>query len=87
MKNKYKFPCEECISLAICVSATKLRCHSLMEFLNSYYVTAKYPTWPELTERLCEVLRGHWCTVALNDNVYMIQRSRRIDDSFRWEDI
>ena len=87
MQNKYKFPCEECISLAICVSAFKINCPMLMEFLNSYYVTAKYPTWPELTERLCEVLRGHWCTVALNDNVYMIQRSRRIDDSFRWEDI
>ena len=82
-----KCPCEECISLAICVSATKLRCPTLMEFLNAYYVTSKYPTWPELTEHLCKVLRGRWCTVAINDNVFMIQKDRVVDDSFRWEGI
>lgn len=52
-----------------------------MEFINGFG-HAKYPTWPKLSKRLCEVLRGTWCTVAINNSVYMIQKDRTADDWF-----
>ena len=77
-------PCEECICLAICINKKELRCSILLKFLTTFYKNSVYPEWPNLLKDMCVTLRGDWCPVALNSDLYKIQKDRGSNDSFEY---
>lgn len=74
--KRVAIPCEECISLAMCVAKTDIDCSIILGYLNQRYPTSTYPEWPNISKRICKVLRGTWCVVALNNSVYKLQKNR-----------
>jgi hypothetical protein len=74
--NKIKIPCEECISLAMCVHSQEIRCTTLLKFLNKVSTNSVYPEWPNLLEDMRTTLRGNWCTVGINNDIYKVEKDR-----------
>lgn len=75
-------PCEDCISLAICVNSIEIYCVDLIDFLNKASKELMYPEYPEALDCLRTTLRGNWCVVGINNNVYKVQKDRKLSDGF-----
>ena len=71
-----KCPCEECVLLAMCVSRTELKCSILLKFLNKSSAKLIYPEWPNLLDSMSKTLRGNWCVVGLDEDIYKVQKDR-----------
>ncbi len=75
--QEIKIPCEECISLAMCVAGKEIRCTILLRNLDKSYEKSKYPEWGNIIDHTRKVLRGNWCTVGINASLIKLQKDRK----------
>ena len=66
-------PCEECISLAMCINQKEIRCSILLDHLNNLKDNTN---WNTVSNTLNKTLRGNWCTVGMNNVIYLIEKDR-----------